>query len=1217
VSQARTKDGIGKGVRVHVAAFGKHPGWDDHIEEIGLDTSMLVNAKRLLYTECIGGCIDSGEWEKLDEDRRIPFRHQFYWRTPEGLLIGRMWASRDGKGRTKYPMVVCAVIHGVPDSWAVEQVLPRLAVVEEKCGQTSSAELVRLAIGECRSSLEAAAAAYDGSPGESPAQRLSRLVQSPELSANNGEGLKRVLYEMSREFVDFRPSGNAALRSRNAVLPAQQIRVPKGLTAPGEAALAWMTLLDQEISRSIPLLLVEPVDGRYIDLIVGDIKPKQFYCVRAGEKALGLTSDVPYTMDAAAVQEAQDKIDAWSQGRTVAGAEPITSGAAPLRSKKALRFALLAGAGLAVIAVVFLLTRAGTPDPANAEPPEPPRPQVRRAPAPQPEEPIAKETEEPAEPAAQDPTDPRVNWTYDQAAAHARETLARLNRELAAENSPPRAGERQHLEDIEKRAAIIRNKPWRPATREALVRDMAAVDAELKNVQIALDEALAGVAARIDAFLIQRAATTPVQNRILAAAWGAGLAAIDRSAGWKEARARVSALETNLKAAEAAVAGVALVQPPEDSMLNAEVFKTASAARRDAALRAAGDAAAAGDRERIDAVAKELRDWNGYAVSLLDQGVQLAAMVQSGGVLDPQAKPSASQIIASMQSSPAYNDLSEAFRPVLDQVEAVRAVGSLNDAEALIDVIKGAANDASGRRTPAAVAAWQRLCDLGWPSLPAELSEAAAIRSGALGRALAAVPDSAQRESLEKLTQAPSREMWRRFTAKGGVNEAGLEAAVAARDVLTTGDAASSLPATIRYNLLRKELADALKAADAEPLSRRREARLAAVESFRRQVAALGPEIAAKPKVASFIAAVNKAAESMAAPDVSNLGPGSVGWKAGPMTDDGTVTYTHDKAGQLTFRRISGTESVAFMSTTEVSVGQFIEAISSAGKWDEVRQLLINYPAGGDDPRRGPRTWEWTTNPDAPMAVAAPGEGDTSSGWLRVKTSMAGKAYYPEGLSVEPPSADHPIQYISPAAAVLAARTLGCRLPTTAEWQAAAAATNTTAQNLRDATWRRQFERCKELLSSSPDFPSGGVFRPADAPRVQPLQDGFPAVETDDQTLWFSKVGGGPNFQHLIGNVAEFVWEDSAGMEALPAVAGPIKSALGRWEKLRVVGGSALSAKDIPTNVPQAPAFTQSPEGWSDVGFRLAFTAPAGAGEGGAADLEAALASSGYLLSDE
>jgi hypothetical protein len=65
------------------------------------------------------------------------------------------------------------------------------------------------------------------------------------------------------------------------------------------------------------------------------------------------------------------------------------------------------------------------------------------------------------------------------------------------------------------------------------------------------------------------------------------------------------------------------------------------------------------------------------------------------------------------------------------------------------------------------------------------------------------------------------------------------------------------------------------------------------------------------------------------------------------------------------------------------------------------------------------------------------------------------------------------------------------------------------------------------------------------------------------------------------------------------------------------VGGSALSAKDIPTNVPQAPAFTQSPEGWSDVGFRLAFTAPAGAGEGGAADLEAALASSGYLLSDE
>jgi hypothetical protein len=66
-------------VKVHVAAFGKHPGWDDHIEEIGLDSALLVNAKRVLYTECIGGNIYSGVWEKLEPEKQLPFGHTFFW----------------------------------------------------------------------------------------------------------------------------------------------------------------------------------------------------------------------------------------------------------------------------------------------------------------------------------------------------------------------------------------------------------------------------------------------------------------------------------------------------------------------------------------------------------------------------------------------------------------------------------------------------------------------------------------------------------------------------------------------------------------------------------------------------------------------------------------------------------------------------------------------------------------------------------------------------------------------------------------------------------------------------------------------------------------------------------------------------------------------------------------------------------------------------------
>ena len=83
---------IGKGgggkVKAYAVAFGKHPGWDDHIDEIGLDTDLLVRLKRVLYTEGLAGNIDSGAWDKLEEVKRLPvYDHAFYWRTPEGWLI--------------------------------------------------------------------------------------------------------------------------------------------------------------------------------------------------------------------------------------------------------------------------------------------------------------------------------------------------------------------------------------------------------------------------------------------------------------------------------------------------------------------------------------------------------------------------------------------------------------------------------------------------------------------------------------------------------------------------------------------------------------------------------------------------------------------------------------------------------------------------------------------------------------------------------------------------------------------------------------------------------------------------------------------------------------------------------------------------------------------------------------------------------------------------
>jgi len=41
--------------RLYLGAFGKHPGWDDHIEDIGIDTDCLINIKRMMYFQGIEG----------------------------------------------------------------------------------------------------------------------------------------------------------------------------------------------------------------------------------------------------------------------------------------------------------------------------------------------------------------------------------------------------------------------------------------------------------------------------------------------------------------------------------------------------------------------------------------------------------------------------------------------------------------------------------------------------------------------------------------------------------------------------------------------------------------------------------------------------------------------------------------------------------------------------------------------------------------------------------------------------------------------------------------------------------------------------------------------------------------------------------------------------------------------------------------------------------
>src|SRR5690606_22911045 len=118
------------------------------------------------------------------------------------------------------------------------------------------------------------------------------------------------------------------------------------------------------------------------------------------------------------------------------------------------------------------------------------------------------------------------------------------------------------------------------------------------------------------------------------------------------------------------------------------------------------------------------------------------------------------------------------------------------------------------------------------------------------------------------------------------------------------------------------------------------------------------------------------------------------------------------------------------------------------------------------------------------------------------------------GESQGRPDESMPMQYLPAATAVYAAKLVGCRLPTSAEWMAALrevgggeGAGATVGANLRDATWTRQ----QQHFPTFPGNPTGVTWPDAGAFQAAGVQVGSDARATawpglDDGTLWFRPV---------------------------------------------------------------------------------------------------------------
>lgn len=303
--------------RVALAAFGKHPGWDDHIDDLGLTTPRLVKVKSVLYSQGIAANIDSAGWDQLPDTERLPgFAHEFLWRWAGEAVVGLIWSSQDGKGRSKYPMVLCLQGSGLPVSWLCSAGLERLRALRDRCRASSSAAEVRQAIAQTREDLVAAAASIPSGDDLPERHLIKRLLV--EAGDSTRQGFVRILYDMDRRLGGMKSDSSAKRSTRVIDLSAHQFRLPRLAARANvlEAARAWSAVAMEQIGAgpilAAGILAIEAVDAGHIDLIVGDPTPASLFCIRAAQAREPMTSDIPFNIEEVFVTVAKQRVAGWA-----------------------------------------------------------------------------------------------------------------------------------------------------------------------------------------------------------------------------------------------------------------------------------------------------------------------------------------------------------------------------------------------------------------------------------------------------------------------------------------------------------------------------------------------------------------------------------------------------------------------------------------------------------------------------------------------------------------------------------------------------------------------------------------------------------------------------------------------------------------------------------------------------------------------------------------
>lgn len=293
-----------------LAVYGKHVGWDDHIEELGLDSVRLIQARQVLYVRGIGGAIESGLWDKLNEDgQRLPFHHVVVWPARDSVVVGRLWGSIDGKGRDRYPMLALTETRGLALDEALREVLPVLDQLETRCRNLTSANEVRNTVESFRNDLRTTAERLRSEnrtnpETDNPNVWLARMASAPDWGPEQ-IGLRRTFHKMYREWADYAPGATPSENHHACAL-----RVPRCAETLADAAVLWNHVLNGQIERSAPRMFFLPITLPWLDIVAGLPEPAQLYGLRASETVLAPAGDIPYVLDDAFQERIETLLDA-------------------------------------------------------------------------------------------------------------------------------------------------------------------------------------------------------------------------------------------------------------------------------------------------------------------------------------------------------------------------------------------------------------------------------------------------------------------------------------------------------------------------------------------------------------------------------------------------------------------------------------------------------------------------------------------------------------------------------------------------------------------------------------------------------------------------------------------------------------------------------------------------------------------------------------------